>query len=211
VRYEWFDGSTLIARGARPHEEFDVGEHAITLRVTDDDGLTATATTNISVTDTDAPALRFSIRRDVLWPPSGRMRRVAHNVRGRDECSDASVAITVSVNGKKEKDKPGGEKGVKKGDSKVDYVVVERRHGGHDVFVRAENDGKTDRVYTVTATATDEAGNSRVSQGTVTVPVKKPKHPVDDERNDGKKDAADDADEEAKGETKQEFRKKQKP
>jgi outer membrane autotransporter protein len=65
--YEWFEGETVIATGPTPTLNLSAGDHVITLRVTDNDGLsdedrvtytirsdpTANAGPDISLTDTD--------------------------------------------------------------------------------------------------------------------------------------------------------------
>lgn len=86
----------------------------------------------------------------LLWPPNGRMVTVAHVV-GTDALSgvaDLTAGVTA--------DEPIA------GDVLVD---------GGTVQVRAFRDGEGDgRVYTVTATVTDAAGNASAGQGTCTVP-----------------------------------------
>ncbi|MBO0843886.1 MAG: AGE family epimerase/isomerase [Nocardioides sp.] len=85
-----------------------------------------------------------------IWPPNDRMVTIAHVV-GADALSGLAD-LTVDVTA----DEPDA------GDVLVDGGTVQVR-----AFRDDEGDG---RVYTVTATATDAAGNVTVGQGTCTVP-----------------------------------------
>ena len=49
IGYEWSEGSSIIASGATPSVLLGVGVHTLTLRVTDDDGATATDTVVVTV------------------------------------------------------------------------------------------------------------------------------------------------------------------
>jgi hypothetical protein len=85
-----------------------------------------------------------------IWPPNGRMVSVAH-VTGADALSGlANLEVGVTA------DEPDA------GDVLVDNGTVQVR-----AFRDDEGDG---RVYTVTATARDAAGNVTVGRGTCTVP-----------------------------------------
>ena len=55
VSYEWLSGNNVVATGATPTVSLPVGAHSLTLRVTDDDG--ATATDSVAVTVNEAPNL----------------------------------------------------------------------------------------------------------------------------------------------------------
>jgi len=86
-----------------------------------------------------------------IWPPNGRLVTVA-DVAGADDLSGvASVEVEVTV------DEP-----LAPGDVVVDDGTVQVRASRDD-----EGDG---RVYTVTATVTDAAGNTTTRAGTCTVP-----------------------------------------
>jgi hypothetical protein len=49
VSFEWRDGNMVVATGATPTVQLAVGTHVLTLRVTDDDGATATDTVLVTV------------------------------------------------------------------------------------------------------------------------------------------------------------------
>jgi hypothetical protein len=90
-------------------------------------------------------------------------------VSASDICdSSASVAITVTSN------EP--DNGLGDGDTAGDWAVIDNGNGTYSVQVRAERGGKgTGRIYTITATATDDSGNSSSASGQVKVPHSKGK------------------------------------
>jgi subtilisin family serine protease len=51
VSYEWYDGATFLASGVSPTVTFLLGNHTVTLVVTDDGGATGSDTVQISVTE----------------------------------------------------------------------------------------------------------------------------------------------------------------
>ena len=97
----------------------------------------------VTVTDNEAPALSpvtLSLKR--LWPANGRMRDVAVHYITADNSNETSCAITVSSN-----------------DSSVvpDYEIID----AHSIRLRALRlPNGMPRIYTVTVTCTDEAGNA---------------------------------------------------
>jgi hypothetical protein len=112
-----------------------------------------------------APAAGINLSIDVpkLWPPKRQMVRVARGVSAADACGDASLTIEVTSN-----EPPNG---AEDADAEPDWEVVNNGDGSFDIWLRAEHaeHGKG-RVYTVTATATDCAGNTSQSIATVSVP-----------------------------------------
>jgi ELWxxDGT repeat protein len=60
VKYEWFEGTITIASGANPTVLFAQGLHTVTLRVTDNGGLTATDQVSVIVTPPTG-VINFSI------------------------------------------------------------------------------------------------------------------------------------------------------
>ena len=55
VSYQWTEGTAVVGSGAAPTISLAVGEHTLTLRVTDDDGATSTDTVLITVLPAPAP------------------------------------------------------------------------------------------------------------------------------------------------------------
>ena len=98
-----------------------------------------------------------------LWPPDHRMVQVG-TVTATDALSGlvpGSFNVTGTVN---EKTHPGDR----------DIIVVPAKSGGFKVLLEAEkNWNGTDRVYTLTATAMDLAGNKASATASCTVPQHK--------------------------------------
>lgn len=164
VSYEWSEGGSVIATGAMPTVELPGGSHTLTLTVTDDDGGQDTDDIQIDILDTTAPSIAFSLDQTTLWPPNHKLVTVATGIGATDACDAApSVVVTVASN------EPENDLG--DGDTDADWVVTANDDGTFDVAVRAERSGLgTDRVYTITVTATDGTGNQSTASGEVTVP-----------------------------------------
>jgi endo-1,4-beta-xylanase len=98
-----------------------------------------------------------------IWPPNHKMVTVVHGASAADETclGDFSINVTSneSING------PGD------GNTDTDWNVIDNGDGTYDVEVRAERAGRGNgRLYTITAVATDCAGNQRSEIGTAAVP-----------------------------------------
>jgi hypothetical protein len=88
------------------------------------------------------------------------MRDVTVNYQTADNCG-AGVTCILSVTSNEPVN------GANDGDTAPDWVVVDAHH----VRLRAERLGSgTGRVYTITITCTDGAGNQTVKTATVSVP-----------------------------------------
>jgi hypothetical protein len=165
TRYEWFENGKLIATGPTPTVTLAFGAHTILLRTADDDGGTNDDVVVVNVRDTQAPTVAMVVSPTRLWPPNHTMHVVARGVAASDVCDPApplSFAITS--------DEP--DNGLGDGDTAPDWAVQTAGVSVADVLVRAERSGLGNgRVYTISASATDRAGNgSSARAGTVTVP-----------------------------------------
>ena len=99
-----------------------------------------------------------SVDRPVLGPPNHKLVNVTVDYEVISACS---VTCTLSVSSNEPVDGTGD------GDTSPDWIVFDAHH----VQLRAERAGKgNDRVYTITITCTDDAGNSSSQTVTVTVP-----------------------------------------
>jgi len=95
-----------------------------------------------------------------LWPPNHKLVEVAR-LKANDALSGLSPE-SLSVNGTSNEP----DDGLGDGDSTPDIVI-----SGDSVQLRAERSGTGNaRVYTITASATDQAGNSTNAKATCTVP-----------------------------------------
>ena len=128
-----------------------------------DEDLASGESLQTATPDTQAPTVSLSVSPSSLWPPNHRMVRVAVGISARDD-RDASPTLVVTVTSSEP------DNGTGDGDTAGDTQVVDNGNNTFDVWVRAERSGKgSGRVYTITATATDAAGNVGTQSGTVTV------------------------------------------
>ena len=163
--YEWFEDGKRIATGPTPTVTLSFGVHTILLRTTDEDGGTNDDVVVVNIRDTQAPTVAMVVSPTRLWPPNHTMHVVARGVSASDVCDPAPtlrIAITSDES----------ENGLGDGDTAPDWAVQASGTSVADVLVRAERSGLGDgRVYTISGTATDRAGNgSSAAVGTVTVP-----------------------------------------
>lgn len=111
--------------------------------------------------DTTPPVIHsVSASPDVLWSPNHRMTPVSVSANVTDNCSGVTWSVT-SVGS----DEPVN--GTGDGDTAPDWSIT----GGHAVNLRSERAGTGDgRVYTITITARDGAGNRTTGTTQVSVP-----------------------------------------
>lgn len=108
--------------------------------------------------DKDAPSIKVTLDRNTLWPPNKKMITVTADVYAADVSSqvDRIVLTSISCN-----------------DSLQPDDIQDAQFGTFDktFALRAEKSkGHSERVYTITYTATDKAGNRSTASATVTVP-----------------------------------------
>ena len=106
----------------------------------------------LTVTDNESPTLTpITLSRETLWPASGKLKKVKVNYTATDNAQDVKTAISVSSN---------------TSDGVKDWEIVD----DHLVRLKASrlNDGSP-RIYTITVTATDEAGNKTTRTTTLAV------------------------------------------
>jgi hypothetical protein len=128
---------------------FPVGQTTITYTATDGTGNSSTATQTVTVIDNTPPTITTeSASPASLWPPNHTMRNVLVNYTTMDNCSSTctlSVTSNEPVNGMGD------------GDTAPDWEIVDPHH----VRLRAERAAiGNGRIYTITVTCTDGAGNS---------------------------------------------------
>ena len=106
----------------------------------------------VTVTDNEPPTLSpITLSRMMLWPASNKMKKVAVNYTMSDNGENVKTAVSVSSNAT---------------DGIQDWEIVDE----HLLRLKASRlpDGTT-RVYTITVTATDEAGNKTTRTTTIAV------------------------------------------
>jgi Beta-propeller repeat/Putative metal-binding motif len=164
--FDWFENygqldQITLGTGRRLTVTLPLGSHSVSLKVTDALGQTATAGIVVAVVDTIAPSLELTLSPTVIWPPNHRMVPVRAAWKVFDACDPAARVRLTSVTSSE----PAGTSF---------YQESSTGPAGEIVLVRAErSSGGPGRVYTLTWTATDLAGNKATAVGLVTVPRKR--------------------------------------
>lgn len=111
--------------------------------------------------DTQAPVIHsVSATPDALWPPNHKMHSITVHVNVTDNC-DASPSTKITAVHSNEPVNSTGD-----GNTSPDWLVT----GPLTLELRAERKGNGNgRVYTITVTSTDDAGNRSTKSTTVTV------------------------------------------
>ncbi len=161
--FEWFEGygtgsQVLLGTGATLGTTLPLGEHLITLRVTDSAAHQDTDEVGVTVGDPGAPDLEVSVRPRQLWPPNGHLESIHAAASASDACGAASVTLVSITSSEPD---PGGD----------DIQGEEPDTSDFDFLLRAErDDAGPGRIYTLTYRATDAAGNQTSKSVTVVVP-----------------------------------------
>jgi subtilisin-like proprotein convertase family protein len=126
-------------------------------------GATTTCGFTVTVNDVEPPSITAPVASpSSLWPPNHTLRDVAIAYAAADNCTVASsIACALGVTSNEPINGTGD------GDTAPDWLIVD----AHSTKLRAERaGGGSGRLYTVTATCTDLAGNSASRPVTVSVP-----------------------------------------
>ncbi len=164
--FEWFEScglpaQTLLGTGRRLTATLPLGSHSVSLLVTDTLGLSDTTGIVVRVVDTTAPSLELMLSPTVLWPPNRKMVPVRATWRALDAC-DPAAAVRLASATSSEPAGPGF------------FQELPAGADGTTVLLRAERSSSgPGRVYTLTWTAKDSAGNEASAVRLVSVPRKK--------------------------------------
>jgi hypothetical protein len=148
LAYTLSGATTGTGTGSVSGTRFNKG--TTTVAYTPDGNLASSCSFTVTVEDKEAPVLSDVSASDYfIWPPNHKMYEINLKYEGTDNCGWTNTLITVKSN---EPDQGGGN-----GDIPDDWKVI----SDHHVWLRAEylNPGKG-RVYNVTITLTDAAGNT---------------------------------------------------
>ena len=149
VNYALTGATTLNGAGSASGLAFNGGVTTVTYALANDPN--ATCSFNVNVNDSEAPRMTKIIALpDVLWPVTQKMRKVFLDYQTKDNCGVPSCKISVTGNQ----------------DVTGDWAMV----SDHFVNLRATQDQGRERVYTVTVTCTDAAGNTTSRNVNVRVP-----------------------------------------
>lgn len=161
LTYLWSEGGTTLGSGAIFKSQFSFGSHLLTLTVTDPSGATGTDTVVVTVVDTIAPSMTPTTQPISLWPVNKQFTtfNVGDLVQSvSDACNPISLSnVTITKVTSDEGSSTGGD------------ILI----GGNcrSVQLRADREGKGDgRVYTITLSVRDAAGNTTTMNRKVTVP-----------------------------------------
>ena len=148
---------------------FQPGATLVSWTVTDDAGNASTFTYTVTVADEEAPLITSAAANPAeLWPPNFQLKDVTVDYEATDNCGPVTTSLTVTSN------EPVTGTGYY--NNAPDWVIVDNHH----VKLRAERGVFGDgRIYTITITATDTAGNSSTQNVQVTVP-RLPNNPFPD-------------------------------
>ena len=173
LSFVWKDEvGNIIGTAAIVQTTVGLGTHTFTLTVTDSGDLSSSAMTHVTVGDTTAPTLQVSLSPNLLWPPNHNLVPISATVQASDSC-DANPAVSLVSITSSEPDE-----GLGDGDQPNDIQAI---GGGPIVFgtdvrsflLRAERSGAegNGRIYTVTYSAKNGAGNSVSVSAQVIVPA----------------------------------------
>lgn len=160
LNYRWTGPFGMVV-GPRPTVTLPFGVSLVTLVVGDGQTTGEPDTVRVEVRDTLPPSIAVSASPSVLWPPDGRLVDVTLTVTAVDRCDPApAVALDDAANSEPVAGRPG--------------VSIAGASVGTDddrVSLRAERWGYgRGRIYTLTYSATDHAGNTAAATASVTVP-----------------------------------------
>ena len=142
---------------------FPLGVTTVRFRATDESGNASICTTTVEIVDTTPPTISMELTPSSLWPPNHRMVEILADVEARDVCSVPTVELT-SIDANETDDRPGD------GNTRVDVQDALIGEADYQFQLRAERSGPgSGRIYSITYTAEDTAGNTATSSGHVTV------------------------------------------
>ena len=153
LTYTW-TGAFGTATGVSPAVSLPPGTHTITLTVADGRGGSASDTVSVTVVDATPPVIQSATATpSVLSPAKRQFVNVTIGVSASDGCGGPVSCQITSVTGSEPID--------------GDWIIT----GPLTLKLRAEHTNKrSGRIYTITITCTDAAGNSSTRAVTVTVP-----------------------------------------
>ncbi|MBI1922229.1 MAG: hypothetical protein HYS23_14235 [Geobacter sp.] len=180
LSYRWLEGDIVLDSGAAAAVKgglpvtipavhlsgLSLGDHEITLEISDALNPPALGKAMVTVIDTIAPTLRPIASAGILWPPNHELIDVVIAVNAKDN-SGGTILLQASASSSEPPDADGD------GSTIPDIIgpSIVQSTGVISFQLRAERAGKgAGKVYTILITATDEYGNT----GKATVAIQAP-------------------------------------
>ncbi|MFK7693150.1 Ig-like domain-containing protein [Paenibacillus sp. HJGM_3] len=163
TEYRVNDGAWTVYNGSVP--PFSDGVYKLDYRSVDRAGNTeATKTLNLKV-DTSAPVVQVTVDQPVLWSPNHKLVDIVATVSANDGTAGIASIVLTSITSSDP------DNGTGDGDTANDVQGAEFGTNDMSFSLRAERSGKNPagRVYTITYTITDTAGNVTTATATVSV------------------------------------------
>jgi hypothetical protein len=141
------------------------GNHTISYWSVDKAGNVESPHTAVVQVDKTVPTFHVVLDKPALWPANHQMIKVSASVYANDSHSGIASILLTSITSY-ESDNGSGD-----GNSSTDIQGAEIGNLDTEFMLRAERSGKGNgRIYTITYTAFDQAGNRTSTSATVTVP-----------------------------------------
>jgi hypothetical protein len=185
LSYKWMEGTATLSgsegsivappggapAGLVPYmiSTLPLGEHTITLQVSDAINPAISQDIIVKIIDDIAPTLSPAPDKTILWPANHKMIPVTIFANASDN-SGGAVNLSASVASNEPQE------GLGDGDTPQDWTTPVINSGIITLQLRAERSGKgSGRIYTITIVATDETGNASTATLNILVPHDKGK------------------------------------
>ncbi|GBG09325.1 hypothetical protein PAT3040_03969, partial [Paenibacillus agaridevorans] len=156
---------TITNNGGSPTYIFE-NNGSFTFEFMDVAGNRGSAVATVSNIDKVAPTLSISVDKTILTPPNHKLVPVQVTVNADDAGGSGVASIILASITSNENDNESGD-----GNTTEDIQEAEFGTSDTSFLLRAERSGNgTGRIYTITYTITDYAGNTNSATATVTVP-----------------------------------------
>jgi hypothetical protein len=150
VSFDWHEGDYFLESGETIEYFFTLGEHIITLVVTDSYGETNDDNVIVTIQDTTPPGISLSVIPNTLWPPNHKMVLITPTITASDNCDPDPVieltSITMNEGDETGTYDPNYDDGIGDGHTVGDIQVDE----DGNIYLRAERSGMgSGRIYTI--------------------------------------------------------------
>lgn len=180
VTYEWRKDDDILFSGAvdtipggqeiqlpvHTISELTIGNHNLTIHISDGVNQPVSKEITIEIIDTEPPTLTPGSYKSTLWPPNHKMTEITILTNAKDN-SRLPIIYKVTI----KSNEPS--KTQEKKDASPDWTepIIDHDKGIITLSLRAERLGKGEgRTYTIAITATDTSGNSVNEELDVVVP-----------------------------------------